>query len=160
MTDWHDFFLGEVGASAALTGLLFVAISINLSKVLDQPGLPGRAAEALLLLGAVVIVSSMALLPQPPVAFGVEAALAGLVLWVTVVSIQLRASRSAAARFTTRNFVSRVVLAQASALPVLAGAVLVATGTGAGLYAVAAGLVIAVVVAIATAWVLLVEINR
>ena len=41
-TEWRDFFVGSVGASAALTGLLFVAISINLQQILRFPHLPGR----------------------------------------------------------------------------------------------------------------------
>jgi hypothetical protein len=44
---WHDFFMGTIGAAAALTGLLFVAISINLDEVLKHPQLPGRAAGTL-----------------------------------------------------------------------------------------------------------------
>ena len=35
---WHDFFLGTIGAAAALTGLLFVAISINLEEILKSRG--------------------------------------------------------------------------------------------------------------------------
>ncbi|HEX3901634.1 MAG TPA: hypothetical protein VH853_02220 [Polyangia bacterium] len=42
---WESFFVAEVGAAAALTGLLFVAVSINLSKVLAFPQLPGRAGN-------------------------------------------------------------------------------------------------------------------
>ena len=40
---WRDFFVGSMGASAALTGLLFVAISINLEQILEisQPSGPG-----------------------------------------------------------------------------------------------------------------------
>jgi hypothetical protein len=39
---WGELFLAEAGASAALTGLLFVAISINLAKILEVRGLVGR----------------------------------------------------------------------------------------------------------------------
>ena len=38
---WANFFFAEVGASAALVGLLFVAVSINLKRILEVPGLPG-----------------------------------------------------------------------------------------------------------------------
>jgi hypothetical protein len=36
---WGQLFLAEAGASAALAGLLFVAISINLTKILEVRGL-------------------------------------------------------------------------------------------------------------------------
>jgi modulator of FtsH protease len=45
---WSDFFVAEVGAAAALSGLVVVAISINLKRILTVPVLPGRAAETLL----------------------------------------------------------------------------------------------------------------
>jgi len=32
---WANFFVAEVGASAALVGLLFVAVSINLTKIIE-----------------------------------------------------------------------------------------------------------------------------
>src|SRR5215831_11648928 len=98
MGDWHDFFLGELGASAALAGLLFVAISINLSKILVGAGLPARAAEALTVLGAVLVVSSLALMPQPVAAIGLEVAAIGVVLWLTIVRIHLGALRTPDAR--------------------------------------------------------------
>jgi hypothetical protein len=47
---WGELFLAEAGASAALAGLLFVAISINLTKILEVRGLVGRAGEAIELL--------------------------------------------------------------------------------------------------------------
>jgi hypothetical protein len=51
MGDWHDFFLAQAGAAGVLTGLVFVSVSINLEKILADlnSGLPGRAAEALIL---------------------------------------------------------------------------------------------------------------
>jgi hypothetical protein len=47
-----NFFAEEVGASAALTGLLVVAISINLARILSIAQLPGRAAEGLIICSA------------------------------------------------------------------------------------------------------------
>ena len=58
---WHDFFMGTIGAAAALTGLLFVAISINLQQILRYPHLPGRAAGTLGILVSALVVSGFAL---------------------------------------------------------------------------------------------------
>jgi hypothetical protein len=55
MSEWHEFFLAEAGVAAVLTGLVFIGVSINLDKIMSNPGhgLPGRALEALVLLMAV-----------------------------------------------------------------------------------------------------------
>ncbi len=45
MNEWHDIFIATAGASAALTGLIFVEVSINLSRILAIPTLPGRAVK-------------------------------------------------------------------------------------------------------------------
>jgi modulator of FtsH protease len=42
MSGWDNFFLAEAGASAALTGLIFVGVSINLTK--SSPALGCQAA--------------------------------------------------------------------------------------------------------------------
>jgi hypothetical protein len=85
---WEELFLAEVGASAALAGLLFVAISINLTKILEVRGLVGRAGEAIVLLVAVLVVSTLVLVPdQPCVALGTELLVAGLLAWSILVVI-------------------------------------------------------------------------
>ena len=48
MIGWENFLLAQVGASAALAGLIFVGGSINLTKILSLPALPARAFEAFL----------------------------------------------------------------------------------------------------------------
>ena len=84
-----SFFVGSMGASAALTGLLFVAVSINLEQILKFPNLPGRAAGSLAILVAALVVACWGLAPgQSLGALGTEIALAGGVVtlqsvWVT-----------------------------------------------------------------------------
>jgi len=63
MTGWANFFLAQVSAAAALTGLIFVAVSINLTKILAYPTLPGRALEALLYLLTVLVIGTLGLVP-------------------------------------------------------------------------------------------------
>ena len=61
---WHDYFLGQAGAAAALTGLIFVAVSMNLQQILRVRGLPSRAAVALLLLMELLLLAMVALIPD------------------------------------------------------------------------------------------------
>ena len=165
MDEWHDFFLAQAGAAGVLTGLVFVGASINLQKILSQPGsgLPGRAAEALILLVAVLTASILLLVPgQGPVMIGAEVLVVGLATWGWVVVIQLLRLRSwRAMRPDLRQaFVLRVALGQIATLPfVVAGIAVLAGGLG-GLYWLVAGMVFSILVALFEAWVLLIEINR
>jgi hypothetical protein len=165
MDEWHDFFLAQAGAAGVLTGLVFVGASINLQKILSQPGsgLPGRAAEALILLVAVLTASVLLLVPgQGPVMIGAEVLVVGLATWGWVVVIQLLRLRSwRAMRPDLRQaFVLRVALGQIATLPlVVAGIAVLAGGLG-GLYWLVAGMVFSILVALFEAWVLLIEINR
>jgi hypothetical protein len=61
--EWANFFIAELGALAALTGFVVVAISINLPRILAYPWLPGRAGEALI--GPVGAISATALILIP-----------------------------------------------------------------------------------------------
>ena len=88
MSGWENFFIAEVGASAALVGLVFVGISINLTRIMAITGLPERALEALIVLATVLIMSSLLLVPgQPPVLTGVEVLVFGLIDWLLVITI-------------------------------------------------------------------------
>jgi hypothetical protein len=43
MQGWQSLFVAEAGAAAALAGLLPVAVSINLTRILEYPGLSAAA---------------------------------------------------------------------------------------------------------------------
>jgi hypothetical protein len=92
--EWESLFLAEAGASAALAGLLFVALSINLERILKGAGLPGRAGEAIVLLLTVLVVSTWVLVPgQSPTVLGAELLGSGLFALLILVAVHLRAVR-------------------------------------------------------------------
>lgn len=165
MHDWHDFFLAQAGAAGVLTGLVFVGVSINLQKIVSDPssGLTGRAAEALILLVAVLMASVLVLVPgQGPDVLGAEVLVVGLAAWGWIVAIQLPRVRDwGTMRADLRGpFVLRVVLGQVATLPlVIAGVAVISVGPG-GLYWLLAGTIFSILAALFEAWVLLVEINR
>lgn len=165
MDEWHDFFLALAGAAGVLTGLVFVAVSINLQQIVSEPGsgLPGRAAEALILLVGVLTASVLLLVPnQGKGPVGLEVLVVGLVTWGWVLTIQLqRLSGWRTMRPDLRTpFMLRVALAQIATLPLVVAGIAVLTVGLEGLYWLVAGMVFSMVVALFEAWVLLVEINR
>jgi hypothetical protein len=157
---WGELFLAEAGASAALAGLLFVAISINLTKILEVRGHVGRAGEAIVLLVAVLIVSTLVLVPdQPRATLGVELLVAGLLAWSILVGIHAKAVRGRVGP-SRAVLAGRIAMAQVAVLPFpVAGASLLLQAGG-GLYWLVPGVVFCLVVAVLNAWVLLIEILR
>ena len=87
---WEPFFVALISAAAALTGLLFVAVSINLDKIVKGPGfLPTRAAETLASLVLVLIGSALALVPQSVRLLGLEILILVVPMLVVTLSKQL-----------------------------------------------------------------------
>ncbi len=160
MTAWGNYAVAQVGASAALVGLLFVAVSINLTRILAIAGLPNRALEALILLANVLVTGSLVLVPgQSLRLLGGELLGTSVLAWVSVTVVQVHRLRVMDARYR-RPFAIFVALSQSATLPFIIGGAVALTGNGAGLYWLVPGDLCAIVVALANAWVLLVEINR
>jgi modulator of FtsH protease len=163
MQEWHDFFVAQVGATAALTGLLFVALSVNIAPILKYPWLPPRAAQTVIVLTGAIVESSLQLFPLPSIRW--TAALLGIVAAI-VYALALRLSLQAISLGETRSDgdTRRVLLSgavtQVATLPCMIGAAIGFAGRPGFEYWVAAGIVLSLLFGLYNSWVLLVEILR
>jgi len=157
---WTDFGVGVAGASAALAGLVFVAVSINLSKILEYRNLPGRAALTLILFVTPLIVGILLLVPgQPGAALGGELIFVGVVIGGFELLTNQRAGRSDKETKLTWVLVRFLPPIVSCGGVALAGVTLLAQAGG-GLYWLVPSVLAAFVFGLVNAWVLLVEIQR
>jgi O-antigen ligase len=60
-TSWSNFYVAAGGAAAALTGLLFIAVSLRPREIRDSPLMVGRARSAFHAFAAITFVALLAL---------------------------------------------------------------------------------------------------
>lgn len=157
LADWSDFFVAAAGASAALAGLIIVAVSASVTEMIAIPGMTSRAGTSIALLVLGTVVSLAGLIPhQTPLFFGLEVVAFGAVCLGFAINTIVQLART--------NRVSRTLSKSAPlvipALLVVIGGVVVAAGGEDGLGLIAAGVLLAVAAAVVDAWVVLVEIRR
>lgn len=159
METWGLFFTAQVGASAALAGLIFVSVSLNLTKIIATANLPMRAFQALVILLEILVIASLAIVPQSLTAFGVEVLAIGAPLWALIAIFDRRNMASVPSASSLRA-ITRTALSQVSALLfVVAGIAILAVGIG-GVHWLVPAIICTYLVAMTDAWVLLIEINR
>jgi modulator of FtsH protease len=158
--DWSTFFAAQVGAGAALTGLVFVALSINLKQILAFPGLPSRAGEAIILMLQTVIVGALALIPgQSLVALGIEILVVGALTSYQITKMIWNA-RALLVEQPVWQMLTRIAFAELATLPTLVAGGMLVAGVSQGLYVETGALFMCVLDGVLDAWVLLVEILR
>lgn len=156
-TKWHELFLASAGAAAALAGLVFVAVSINIERILALHGVPERALQTILLLVAVVVISIVGLVPQSTQLLGIEVLVVAALLCLAI-GIPTRAAFDTGGN--RKYLASRLVVVLPGSAFYLVGAVSLLAVTGGGLAWVVLGIISGIVGAVGNAWVLLVEILR
>jgi hypothetical protein len=160
MTEWSNFFIASGGAAAALTGLIFVAVSINLSKILSIPHLPARALESLVILMNILFVSLFCLVPgQTLRQLGMEIAGLGVLFWGVTLWIDVGILLQKMREYLFHH-VRNLVFSQLSMVPYIVSGLLVFNGHAGGLYWLIPGIFFSFLKALTDAWVMLVEINR
>ncbi|MFC1405569.1 MULTISPECIES: hypothetical protein [Streptacidiphilus] len=163
--DWGNFSLVVGGASAALTGLLFVAVSFNAPRIAEHPALRASAGQTLVLFVLPLLSSILLMVPgQPSWVLGLEltvlAAAAGTVLIVVgrdKAAGADRADHSATARFLRLLDHSSPNLL--TVLFLLTGGATVLAGHGGGLYWLVPSAVVALVGGVINAWLFLTRLT-
>jgi hypothetical protein len=154
---WHDFFVAAVGASAALLGLLFVTVSINLEHILKYPHLPGRAASTLGTLLTVLVICCFGLAPsQSSTPFGWEILTVTLLVATQIIWTSRHRDPADPLKWTLRSL--PILLIPVAVL--LGGGISLLAGGGGGIYWILFGTALVFIGASINAWVLLVEILR
>jgi len=157
---WSAFFTSVTGASAALAGLVFVAVSINLQNILKGKSmLPARAAETLAMLLFVVISSALSLVPQDVELLGAEILVIALPLTVVTARNQLKFQRQNP-DLPLYWSVSRMTASGIAFIPGVIAGISLAAHWGGGFYWLVPTALCGIAGAVYSAWILLVEIIR
>jgi hypothetical protein len=165
IAEWDSFALAHVGASAALLGLVFVGISINLRDIIGSGSLVHRAAEAAMLLGSVLTSATVVLIPgQRRDLLSTELIAIAAATFAAVLFFQ----RDAAAQPTDPekegpprvSLAIRRTLGLGAAVLIGIAGVTLAAESGGGLYWLAVAILAAYAGSLTNAWILLIEILR
>src|SRR5271170_7954272 len=155
---WHELFIASAGAAAALSGLIFVAVSINLGAILEEENklgstyLTGRALESLVALLIVLAISIVGL--DPAISRAAFAAVLALCAVVSAVSpmravTAFRRSGVKPVAFNLRLFLALLLVAAY----VVSATTLLVQGGG-GLHWLPFGFIVAIGIAASNAWIL------
>jgi hypothetical protein len=154
------------GAAVAFAGLVLVSVSINLERIIKQPGLIGRSAGPLVVLFTLFTASSIILIPNQRMAlYGFELFMLGCAFAAAISTVlwrQRKRAREAVDRGLSpqHSFAFRALLCGFVALALLAAGVVLATGEEKGAFLLAPAMIAGFFLAFIEAWVLLIEIDR
>ncbi|OZB85158.1 hypothetical protein [Microbacterium sp. 13-71-7] len=161
MTDaleaWSEFHVAMLGATAALAGLVIVAASVNIGKIVAAKALTARLAAALAGLVLAILASGLALIPH--IGGGWFGALV-LIITAAAAGFQVHAALSLRHDPGHGNPVLRASLGFLPVAAYTAAGALLLAGQPAGLVLAATGSLLALVVAIVISWIALVEVLR
>ena len=150
LAPWHDFAVMLGGAAAALTGLVFVAVSLQLATLARDSKLRHRASTSVLFLFTIVAASAAILAPQSPRALGAE-------FLALVLTASIFGYRGVLAAGEQRDNFGRLLLlvsTPTSLFGILADISLIVE-RGYGLYIATPCLVITLGITLASAWAVL-----
>ena len=158
--EWSGFGEAVATAAAALAGLLFIAVSINLKRILEFPSLPTRAGQTLIFFVTPLITAMLIITPgQARIALAVELMATGLTIGGIQLYLDLTTDRGDEDT-AFRRLISVLVPASFSCGSLVVAGATLATQAGGGLYWLVPSVLSAIIFGLSNVWVLLVEILR
>jgi hypothetical protein len=152
---WHDYFAVVGTGAAALTGLVFVAMTLHLDDITRDPVHRHRARTILTGLTAVFIRCALVLMGgQNGQAIAIE-----IIGVLVVVEVILYNSIRQAIRSADNGVLWRTIGSFACLVLEQIGAVILFTGNAAGLYVVGLGMMSSFIFMVTGAWLLLVGVG-
>jgi hypothetical protein len=156
---WTDFFLMVGTGAAALTGLVFVAMSLNLKAIVKNPTHRYRAIGTLTGLAAVFMMCALVLMGgQDHQAVGVELLVVSSLGGAVFVNGYIQALKSEGSVPTLSLY--RTVGGSICYLAEIIGAIILISGSISGLYTAAIAMVANFYFMISGAWLLVVGVYR
>src|SRR5262249_35322921 len=157
-SQWNDFALAQLGASAALLGLVFVGMSINLKEFVSSSLLVNRGLEAIVLLASVLLAATAVLIPaQSRDAVGIELIAIGVFTSTVVLRLQVGAGADVVPRGergpSRESVAFRRFLGLGCTVVIALAGILLLAQAGGGLYWWPVAIAAAYVGAIVNAWV-------
>ncbi len=156
---WRDFFVMVGGGAAALTGLVFVAMTLNLASITRDATHRYRAIGTLAGFTAIFMICALALMGgQDHRAVGIEWLVVAAIAAVIYVNGYVQALRSGGS--SAGLGIVRLVSGTACYVAEIAGAIVLAAGQVAGLYIASVAMVAFIAFSISGAWLLIVGVYR
>ena len=154
---WHDFFVMVGGGAGALTGLVFVAMSLNLEGIAKDATHRYRAIGTLTGFTAAFVICALVLMGgQNYRAIGIEWWIASVIAMVVHVNGYMRAINIGKSSVGLR--LNRLVVGTALYVAEIIGALFFTLGYVAGLYVAAVALISLLAFMITGAWLLLIGV--
>ncbi|MGA2351303.1 MAG: hypothetical protein ABSF70_12790 [Terracidiphilus sp.] len=156
---WNNFFLMVGGGAAALAGLVFIAMSINLSIITRDATHKNRAIATLTGFTAVFMICALALIGNQNYRWiGVEWLIVTLVPTITYIRVYFRATKIG--RSSVGLSIGRFIVGTGCYIAQIIGSVLLISGHIAGLYMASVAMVLSFAFFISAAWLLITGIQE
>ena len=160
--EWHDFYVMTGGAAAALTGLLFVAMSLHAREIMAERFFSNRAVGTLMSLASQLLISGAVLVPgQPLWVVGAEVEAAALFFLAFILrQIQTRSANVPAIASTWTHRLMELVGGTVWIVLFNAAGISLLFRVGGGFYLLAAVMFFMFAWNIYLAWVLITEVSE